>query len=139
MREELQKIKNVRATFRGIVVRFGEKPGFRNHAPKKTMLVQDIRDRHNRVLTDHLWFMCGKWSDALDLQEGDEIQFDARVTSYLKGYRGRREDDDLPPVERDYRLSHPTKVKKIRIPAPAVEIPDRPVGPMPKVQESLFA
>jgi hypothetical protein len=115
MREQLAEIKNVRATFRGIVVRFGEKKSWKG-PPKKTILVQDIRDRHNRVLTDHLWFTWGKWSEVLDLKEGDEIEFDARVTSYRKGYRGRREDYDLPAPSIDYRLSHPTKVKKLMQP-----------------------
>lgn len=126
MREQLAQINQTRATFRGIVVRFGEKKSFKG-PPKKTILVQDIRDRHNRVLTDHLWFTAGKWSDVLDLKEGDEIQFDARVTPYRKGYRGRREDYDAPAPSIDYRLSHPTKVIKLRQPYESADPRQRPL------------
>lgn len=29
---------------------------------------------------------------------------------YVKGYRGRRDIDDAPPVSRDWKLARPTKV-----------------------------
>ena len=51
--------------------------------------------------------------EELCLKPGDVVEFDARVTPYLKGYKGNREDEDLPPVERDYRLSYPTKFEKV--------------------------
>jgi hypothetical protein len=49
--------------------------------------------------------------EALDLQPGDVVQFDARVSPYLKGYQGRRDDVDCP-VRWDYRLSRPAKVSR---------------------------
>ncbi|MBU2634768.1 MAG: hypothetical protein KJ674_06030 [Nanoarchaeota archaeon] len=69
----------------------------------------------NEVLTDHLWFTCGKRFDCLDLLEGELVQFDARVTEYLKGYQGGDEGsyEDVYGQELDYRLSFPTKVKKV--------------------------
>jgi hypothetical protein len=115
MRKQLAEINNVRAVFRAIVVRFGEKKAYKG-PPLKTILLQDVRDRHNRVMTDHLWFTAGKWSETLGLEPGDEIEFEARVSQYRKGYRGRREDFDLPAPSIDYRLSFPTKVKKLRQP-----------------------
>lgn len=134
MREKLRQINNVRATFRAIVVRFGTRTSY-GHT-KQTLLVQDVRDQMDRVLTDHVWFLCGKWSECL--KEGDEIQFAARVRQYKKGYRGRRDDIDAPPPSIDYRLSHPTKVRKINpVTVPVIE--DRPCPASPTVQESLFA
>jgi len=109
MREKLKAINNIRAAFRGTVARFGSRTSY-GHV-KKTMLVHDIRDRHDREMTDHVWFLCGKWTEGL--QPGDVIEFDARVTSYKKGYRGRREDYDLPAPSIDYKLSHPTHVRKV--------------------------
>jgi len=43
------------------------------------------------------------------------IQFDARVKSYIKGYRGYRDDIYDKPLSIDYKLSHPTKIKKIEL------------------------
>lgn len=46
--------------------------------------------------------------------KGDEVEFCARVTRYTKGYRGYREEAMMEnPICTDYRLSNPTKVKKI--------------------------
>lgn len=124
MREELKAINNVRATFQGTVVRFGTKPAFKG-APIKTVLIRDVKDKHGTIMTDHLWFVVGIQFEKLNLIPGDVIGFDARVSKYRKGYRGRRDDDDYydnrPPPSIDYRLSHPTKVRKISSgPAPPI-------------------
>lgn len=37
----------------------------------------------------------------------------ARVSIYEKGYKGYRNDVFDRPIEKDYRLSRPTKIKKI--------------------------
>jgi len=44
------------------------------------------------------------------LEDGDVIEFRARVTQYTKGYKGYR-DDVYVPIETDYKLSRPTKVR----------------------------
>jgi hypothetical protein len=59
--------------------------------------------------------MVGKQLAALDLQIGDVISFQARVTAYEKGYKGYR-DDVYKPIEIDYRLSNPTKIARTRGP-----------------------
>lgn len=111
MREELAKLRNMRKSFKGTFVRFGLKSGYKG--PLKTVLLKDIIDvNSDKIVTDHLWFNLTKGLERLQLQEGDIVGFDARVTTYLKGYRGRREDE-LHPVEVDYRLSFPTKVEKV--------------------------
>jgi len=136
MREKLKEIHGVRSTFKAIFVRHGERTSY--GYVKKTLLFQDVRDSHDRVMTDHLWFTAGKWSDSLNLEPGDAVQFEARVTQYKKGYRGRRDDDfdDRPPPSIDYRLSHPTKIRKLK----PITVPlfDGPVPPSPTEQESLF-
>ena len=50
--------------------------------------------------------------ERIDLREGDRVEFCARVKEYEKGYAGRR-DDVYKPVEIDYKLSHPTRVRKL--------------------------
>ena len=117
MKDFRSKLKNlgadVRHTFTGVFVRDGFKNGFYGATP--TVLLKDIRlSGQKKVLSDHLWFNKTKGFASLDLKEGDKIQFDARVSEYIKGYFG----DDISimldrPQKVDYKLSHPTKIKKI--------------------------
>lgn len=109
MREKLKEIHRTRTRFSGVFVRFGEKNGYQGRTIR-TVLLKDITSG-GEVMCDHVWFVCGKQLAALDLKEGDEIDFNARVTAYTKGYKGRREDV-YKPLERDYRLSFPTKFRK---------------------------
>lgn len=110
MREKLAAIAGTRTLFRAVFVRFGSKPAYRG-APIKTALFRDITRRGN-VITDHVWFVVGKQFEALHLQAGDVVEFHARVTSYVKGYKGRRQNVDSR-WELDYRLSNPTGVRKV--------------------------
>ena len=107
MRKKLGKLHGKRTRFRGEVVKFGTK----NECLEETVLLKNVTLVENDdVLTDHLWFTCGKWSDPIS--EGDVIEFDARVKLYKKGYWGHREDLwDAPPPSTDYHLAYPTKVK----------------------------
>lgn len=109
MRNELEKIKEVRGTFIGIFIRKSSKNGYRG--PEPTLLLKDVRDLNGKYITDHLWFNYTKGFQKLgSLKEGDIIQFDARSKPYEKGYKGYR-DDVYCPIETDYKLSHPTKIK----------------------------
>jgi len=111
MRKKLKQYYNQRTSFTGTFVRYGMKRGF-NGLPLKTMLLSDIRLlNQDKVLADHLWFTVGKRLGSLELKEGDVISFDARVTSYQKGYKGFREDVFDKPISTDFRLSYPTRVK----------------------------
>jgi len=114
MREQLAKINGVRRRFQGEFVRFGEKSGY--HHPLATILLKNIIDlASGRLMTDHLWFNDGKGFERLSLKEGDIIRFDARVTSYLKGYLGKHNEDEFEMhcAERDYRLSFPNNFVKV--------------------------
>jgi hypothetical protein len=123
MREELQKREGKRGTFTGTVKRFGSKPAYRGPA-LVTMLLVDVCDESGAVVTDHLWFVVRKQLAELNLQPGDKIHFTARVRRYIKGYRGRRDDYDLPPVSRDFKLSHPAQIKKVSsVPPDVVGLP----------------
>lgn len=110
MRTELKKRLGLRQTYLGTVERFGLKSSYRG-PPKKTVLLVHITDTDGHPVTDHLWLTVGK--RLKHLQVGNLVQFDARVTSYLKGYRGRR-DDIWEPLEEDYRLSYPTNIKIVQ-------------------------
>jgi hypothetical protein len=89
-----------------------------------TVMLKDVSDcATQKIVTDHLWFTLHTRFASLDLVVGDMVSFDARVTKYEKGYRGRRDFDDTPPVEIDYRLSFPTKLVKIKSATPSLTTP----------------
>jgi hypothetical protein len=95
------------------VGRFGTRKGYGGD-DEPTILLRDLCcAATGAALCDHLWFRVGKWADGL--AAGDRIAFDARVTTYEKGYRGWREDKiiEAPLPSTDWRLERPTKVKKI--------------------------
>ena len=96
----------------------GEKTNFKGYL-EKTILLSNVHFANQKsILTDHLWFNLTKEFAKIDLKEGDIVSFHARVKEYLKGYKGHRYDDEEymneHPIEKDYKLSHPTKVKLIK-------------------------
>jgi hypothetical protein len=106
-RQELQKRDGTRFRCRAVVARFGTKAAFKG-PPIPTILLREVVDADTgTLLTDHLWFTCGKWSATL--VAGDIFEFEARAADYIKGYQGRR-DDVYAPVGRDWKLQRPTKV-----------------------------
>lgn len=121
MREGLAKRNGLRTLYRGTVVRFGSKPSYRGPA-MPTILLRDVTDSRGEVVADHLWFTYGKSFARLDLQPGDVVEFVARAEPYVRGYQGRRDDVGDRPLERDYRLSFPTRVRKVAV-APMEELP----------------
>ena len=112
MRSKLKSIGcDDRHLFTAEVVRFGKKNGWTG--PVDTILVKNVR-HGDETVCDHLWFTCGKRFKDLNLKEGDHISFNARVSSYIKGYRGFREDVYDHPVSKDWRLSFPSSIRKVK-------------------------
>lgn len=113
MRKQLAKLNGVRGAFTGIFVRYGFKNGYKGHS-LTTVLLKDIKDKHGIQRSDHLWFNLTKELDRLPLEEGDVLSFDARVTEYIKGYKGWDWEVQIEkPLQQDYRLSYPTNIHKI--------------------------
>lgn len=115
-RIELEQRDGCRFLCRAVVERFGTKPAYRGPAIETILLRNVVEAKTGVVLTDHLWFATGKWSQGL--KAGDRIAFEARSASYLKGYRGRREDVYDAPVRQDWRLQRPTQVRVVAGPHP---------------------
>jgi len=115
VRDNLKKIDGLRKEFTGVFVRFGKKTNFKGY-PETTILLQDVKCKSNsKIETDHLWFNLTKEFDKIGLQEGDLVEFHARVKEYAKGYRANRYEEDCESsLSVDYKLSHPTKVKLIK-------------------------
>lgn len=112
MRKELKKYNGKRLRFSATIERFGEKPAYRGF-PIQTLLLKNVTLIDNKqMVTDHLWFTKGKsWDES---KIGDTIEFDARVTTYEKGYKGYRDDIYDSPIEIDYKLERPTKIKILK-------------------------
>lgn len=111
MRKELKKIgSEKRHEFTAKFERFGSKNGWRG--PEKTVLIVHVKDDQGKIVSDHLWFNFTKGFEKLNLVPGDIIQFSARVSEYEKGYKGY---GIFSETEFDYKLSYPTKIKKINL------------------------
>lgn len=110
MRKELMSLNGERNVFTGEFSRFGTKQGYKGM--ERTVLLKNVKDFRGEVVTDHLWFNFTKGFANIEslLVEGVEVEFNARVKQYTKGYMGYREDV-YKPIETDYKLSHPTKIK----------------------------
>ena len=114
MRQQLEKIEDIRMTFIGIFERYGTKTNW-NGYPENTILLKDIKNQLGKNVTDHIWFSLTKGFQNLGkLENGDIVQFQARVKPYTKGYVGRNEFDMVVDErEIDYKLNNPTKIEKI--------------------------
>ena len=114
MRKDLKKIgSQERHTYTGVFVRYGFKNGYKG--PIETLLLKDIKDSAGNIISDHLWFNKTKGFAKYDLKKGDVLKFDARVSSYQKGYKGYDEWTRIErPVETDYKLSYPTKIELVK-------------------------
>ena len=112
MRQKMKSISGQRERFRATFSRTGTKKNYHGF-PEITLLFDDVcRANNGKVITDHLWFNNTKAFQAVNLEAGDVVEFEARVTPYEKGYKGGREYV-YKPVTIDYKLSRPTKVEKI--------------------------
>lgn len=109
-RAKLGENEGARSLYTGEFVRTGFKNGFKG--PVKTILLKDVKDEVGELITDHLWFNMTKGFEEVNLQPGDIVEFRGKVEKYVRGYKGRREDV-YKPTEDDFKLSRPTKVRKL--------------------------
>lgn len=107
IRNKLKILNGQRLRFSATVERFGEKPALKG-GQADTVLLNELRLLgSDEPLTDHLWM--NKCKSFESCSPGSKVEFDARVTVYEKGYKGRRDDVYDAPIEIDYRLERPTK------------------------------
>ena len=116
MRRELAKDLGIRKKFRAVFIRVGRKTGFKGYS-EETILLKNILDiETNKMVADHVWFGFTKGFEKLSLIEGITLEFEARIKEYQKGYVNPRYKIDNSTT--DYKLSHPTKIKKLESPSP---------------------
>ena len=111
MRRKLAQDEGVRKTFIATFSKIGKKTGYKGYS-EDTLLLIDIHDAATgEKVSDHIWFTFSKAFEAIDMKAGIKISFDARVKEYSKGYVNRALG--INQKKRDFKLSHPTKVKLI--------------------------
>jgi hypothetical protein len=117
MRRQLQKKEGERQFFRGTYERSGTKHGW-NNKTAITLLFKEITDVDGNIVCNHLWFNYTKEFEKLfPWKTGEIAQFAARVTRYVKGYAGHKEDVAFEkPRQLDFKLSRPTCITKILVP-----------------------
>lgn len=74
MREKLKEREGLRRYYAATFKRFGSKPAYKG-PPIKTILLVDVVNATGELITDHLWFTCGKQFARLDLQPRGPRQF----------------------------------------------------------------
>ena len=122
MRQQLEKIEDIRMTFIGIFERYGTKTNW-NGYPENTILLRDVKNSIGKIVTDHIWFSLTKGFQKLGkLENGDIIQFQARVKPYIKGYINH--NNYIDEREIDYKLNNPTKIEKIGNSNESIQIQD---------------
>lgn len=110
-RKHLEHLDGQRLRFRATVERFGMKRNYHGFPEETILLKRIIRVDTGKEVSDHLWFTVRKTIAALDLQPGDTVEFDARVSDYVKGYVNHREYIDERTI--DYKLNRPTRFQKV--------------------------
>lgn len=113
MRTKLAAEEGKRKKFRAVFERIGKKTNFKGY-PEDTILLKTVVDAEsNEVVADHVWFSYSKGFEKVSLTEGTIIEFEARIKEYKKGYVNRSLNLNTQSI--DYKLSHPTKIKKITV------------------------
>ena len=91
-------------------IKTSSKPGYKGNIV--TILWKDVKDETGQIVADHLWSNMTKGFEQADLKPGDLVKFIGKVEKYTKGYKGRQKYNFDKPIETDYKLSRPTKIRK---------------------------
>lgn len=109
MKEKLNN-NNKKFLFSGVVSKFILKSNrYRLNVP--TILLVDVKFEDGNFACDHSWFTITKIMGKLNLNVGDKITFEARVSKYTKGYANYYNGIEKYYV--DVKLNKPTKIKII--------------------------
>ncbi len=113
MRKELAKESGQRKKFKALFSRIGKKTNYKGYS-EETILLKNIVDvETNKMVADHVWFSYTQGFEKVSLVEGTQIEFEARIKEYKKGYVNPRLNINNNTT--DYKLSHPTKIKKLKV------------------------
>jgi hypothetical protein len=110
MRRKLADEEGKRKKFKAVFDRVGKKVNYKGYSEETILLKKIIDLESQRVVADHVWFNYTRGFIKASLKPQDEVEFEARVTEYRKGYVNRNYKIDKST--KDFKLSNPTKIKK---------------------------
>ena len=111
MRRELAKEEGKRRKFNAVFDRVGKKVNYKGYS-EETILLKNITDIESlKIVADHVWFSYTQSFINAFIKPGDEVEFEARVKEYRKGYVNKNYKIDNS--KKDFKLSNPTKIKKV--------------------------
>lgn len=109
MRKLLASEKGERKKFRAVFSRLGKKVSYQGYADRTVLLLNIMDAETNNIVTDHVWFSYTKGFEKINLKPGLQVEFEARIKAYKKGYVNRKYGINNSTV--DFKLSHPTRIK----------------------------
>lgn len=113
MRKALQQEEGERKKFYAFFERLGKKVNYLGHSEETILLTKITDAENNRILADHVWFTYTKTFQKVELTEGCEIEFNARIKKYKKGYVNRQYN--ITNRQTDFKLSNPTKIQRRKL------------------------
>ncbi|WP_426451799.1 hypothetical protein ACP26L_06750 [Paenibacillus sp. S-38] len=100
MRQKLKEMVEIKGVFTADYVKtFSSKRG-----RKGTVLLLNVKNEDDLLLTDHIWIYSNPELTELNLVEGERIIFRAKVVKYTKG--------QLNDKQEDYKLTNISCVKR---------------------------
>ncbi|HPH94296.1 MAG TPA: hypothetical protein PKW33_00365 [Anaerolineaceae bacterium] len=118
MRKTLKDYESQRRRFAARFERYGRRPPVQDepNASLVTLLFSQVRDKEtNGFVSHHLWLVEDENLKAVyPLKPGDQVEFEALVKRYRKGYWGEKPYVFGRPPDYDYGLAHPTEISVTR-------------------------
>lgn len=111
MRKKLGQSEGERKRFRATFTRLGKKVNYNGYSEDTILLTGIVDVATGTTVADHVWFSYTRGFEAIRLQPGTVIAFDARVKIYNKGYVNRQLN--VNQRRQDYKLSHPTRIEVV--------------------------
>ena len=108
MRKKLAEESGKRKKFRAVFDRTGKKINYKGYSEDTLLLKQIVDVESNKLVADHVWFSFTKGFEKISLTNGVQIEFEARVKEYRKGYVNK--NHKINNRSTDFKLSHPTKI-----------------------------
>ena len=104
MRTVLRRYLNKDTSFQAIVVRIGTRKSRKTGKILSTMLIRQLRDTDDCIVSDHMWIDIVPELAALHPMYGDIIEFRGTVESYIKGACSRKRYYNTGTMSIDYQL-----------------------------------
>lgn len=81
---------------------------------KKVILLRDIKDSKNNLLTDHMYLPAGDLNFFQGLNRGDRVEFTAIVITYSKLEKKSQDDEEeIRGMTMDYTLSSIRNLRRV--------------------------